>query len=263
MIRKPFAVANWKMAMTVADTVTYARTFPDVVGDLATKIDIVICPPFTGLWPLAAALKGSPIQLGAQNLYAGDGVSYTGEVSAELLADAGCKWVLLGHWERRRHFGETDAIVNRKVRAALDAGLRPILLVGEGSDARDCVQESVERQLSRVLAGCEAGEVARTAFTYEPEWTIGRAEPAPPEHVARGAGLMRTWIGEQFGAEVAQAVRIIYGGSVTPEHAPALLAHGDIDGLGAGRKGRQVEAFADITRLIAEVKGLTSSTTAA
>lgn len=256
MSRKPFAVANWKMAMTVADSLAFARDFRPAVSKLTTRIDIVICPPYTALWPLAAALKSSPIWLGAQNLYAGEGVNYTGEVSAELLADAGCEWVLLGHWERRRHFGETDDTVNRKVRAALDAGLRPILLIGEGADARDRVRESVEQQLSQVLHGCQVDEVADMAFVYEPEWTIGAEEPAPPEHVAEGAELMRAWVSEQFSDGAAEAVRIIYGGSVTPEHAPALLVHGNVDGLGAGRKGRQADPFANIIRLIAMSKNL-------
>lgn len=131
MRRKPLALANWKMAMTLAETRAFVEAFVSRVADVWDRVHIVICPPFTAVHTLAQALAGTPVPVGAQNLHPGPGEAFTGEVSAELLADAGARWVLLGHWERRRHFGETDALVNRKVHAALDAGLRPILLKGK------------------------------------------------------------------------------------------------------------------------------------
>lgn len=251
-MRKPFALANWKMAMTLAETRAFVTAFAPQVADVWERVDIVICPPFTALHTLAQALVGTPVQVGAQNLHPGPGEAFTGEVSAALLADAGARWVLLGHWERRRHFGETNALVNRKVHAALAAGLRPILLIGEpagwGGDPRD----ALAAQLERVLADCTAAQVARMAFVYEPEAAIGAAEPIPPQRVGAGCGFIRAWLAERFGQAVAQAVRIIYGGSVTPERAAALLAQPDVDGLGAGRKGRDPDAFARIVRQIAE-----------
>jgi len=256
--RRPFAIANWKMAMTVEEALDFARHFPPLVGSLPQRMDIVICPPYTSLYLLAQALRGSGIALGGQNLYPGPGAAFTGEISAELLRDVGCQWVLLGHWERRRHFGETDELVNRKVLAALGAGLRPILLIGEPTEARERWKEAVAGQLWRVLAECRAEAVAGMAFVYEPEWAIGVREPAPPERVQAGCGYIRAWLEERFGAEAATAARIIYGGSVTPDVAADLLSGPEVDGLGAGRKGRDARAFAAIVQAIARAKELTS-----
>jgi len=252
-MRKPLALANWKMAMKVSEALAFAQEFQVLVGALAQRMDIVICPPFTALYPLARALKGSPIQVGAQNLHPGPGVAFTGEISAELLADVGCRWVMLGHWERRRHFGETDEVVRAKVKAALAAGLRPILLIGEPKGVKEAFQDSLQAQLSLILADCRAEEVAGMAFVYEPEWAIGVAEPAPVERVQEGCAFIRSWLRGHFG-KAAEEVRIIYGGSVTPEHSPALLSQPDVDGLGASRKGRDPRTFAAIVRAIAQAR---------
>ncbi len=248
----PLALANWKMAMTLAETRAFVEVFVPRVADVWERVDIVICPPFTAIHTLAQALEGTPVQVGAQNLHPGPGEAFTGEVSAALLMDAGARWVLLGHWERRRHFGETDELVNRKVHAALAAGLRPILLIGEPARWSGDVHDSLAGQLGRVLADCTADQVATMAFVYEPEAAIGVTEPIPAEQAGVGCGFIRAWLAGRFGDQVARTVRIIYGGSVTPDYAIVLLAQPDVDGLGAGRKGRHPEAFARIVRLIAE-----------
>lgn len=253
-MRKPMALSNWKMAMTIAESVNFVREFRALAGDLVREVDVVICPPFTALHPVAQALAGSPIMLGAQNVSADDDPARTGQVSAELLADVGCRWVMLGHWEVRRHLGDSDAVVNRKVHRALSAGLRPILLIGEARDAWEDFQAALEAQLARILQGCGAEQVRGMAFVYEPEWTIGVAEPAPPARVAAGCGFIRDWIEQHFASAIAQEVRIIYGGSVTPAHAEALLASPEVDGLGATRKGRRAETFIQIVRHIARTK---------
>lgn len=253
-MRKPMALSNWKMAMTIAESLTFAREFRTLASDLVHEVDVVICPPFTALYAVAQVLTGSPIMLGAQDVSADDDPAHTGQVSAALLADVGCQWVMLGHWEVRRCFGDTDETVNRKMHLALSAGLRPILLIGEARDARESFQAALDAQLARALDGCDTARVAEMAFVYEPEWTIGVAEPAPPECVTAGCGFIREWIGERFGPPVAQAVRIIYGGSVTPAHAEALLASPEVDGLGATRKGRRAETFVQIVRQIAAAK---------
>lgn len=254
--RKPLALSNWKMEMTIAQTLAFARNLRSAVGDLAREVEIVLCPPYTALYLLAQALKDTPIGLGAQNVHWAPSGAFTGEISAPLLADVGCRWVMLGHWERRRQFGETDEVVNRKLRAVLDAGLRPILLAGEAEGKRDRPREALAAQLPRLLEGCHAGEIAGMAFVYEPEWAIGVAEAASSEYVGLACGLIRNWLGDRYGVATAQAVRIIYGGSVTTANAPALLRQADVDGVGASRRGRQVDAFAAIVRLIAEAKGL-------
>nr|HID14595.1 triosephosphate isomerase [Anaerolineae bacterium] len=254
--RKPLAVANWKMAMTIAESLAFVHEFRAAVGDLAQAVDIVLCPPYTALHAVAQVLIHTPIGLGAQNLCAAPGKAHTGEISASLLADAGCEWVLLGHWEIRRRTGDTDADVNRKMHAAFQAGLRPILLVGEAATERGQTEEALAVRLSHLFADCEPEQVAQMAVVYEPEWTIGVQEPASPGYVAAGCGFIRRWIGREYGAGVAEGVRIIYGGSVAPEYAEGLLASPEVDGLGASRKGRDPIAFAEIVRLIATAKGL-------
>jgi triosephosphate isomerase len=242
--------------MTIAEGQTFLRQFRDCLGTLAAAVDVVLCPPYTALHPLAQALVGSPIELGAQNLSAAQGKAHTGEISAQLLADVGCRWVLVGHWEIRRRNDESDADVNRKLLAAIDAGLRPILLLGEGTDRRGEAEQALAQHLPALFAGAEAAHVSGMAVIYEPEWTIGVDQPAPPDHVAAGCHFIRRWIADAYDAATADHVRTIYGGSVTPEYAEALLASPHVDGLGAGRKGRDPQAFAEIIRLIAQAKGL-------
>ncbi len=244
-MRKPFALSNWKMAMTISQSLDFTRAFVPLVEGMVDRVEIVVCPPYTALHVVAEALAGSGIAVGGQDLWPEPGLAHTGAISAALLADAGATWVMAGHWEVRRRMGEDDEAVNRKVRAGLEAGLRPILLVGEpwGSSFNP-------DRLSVLLAGCTGEQVARMAFVYEPEGAIGRAEPVRPAHAAAGCRAIRRWLADRYGAEVAERARIIYGGSVTPRHAAALLSDPDVDGLGASRRGRDPVAFAEIVRQI-------------
>ena len=243
--------------MTISESLAFVGDLRPLVEDLAESITIVLCPPYTALFAVSQALSRSPIELGAQNLYADSGKAHTGEVSAELLADVGCKWVMVGHWETRRRGGETDRQINAKIHAAFRSGLRPILLIGEKTSERGRLDEALTPRLADLFAGCNDEQAARLAVIYEPEWAIGVDEPAPAETVAKGCGFIRRWISGAFGAAVSKSIRIIYGGSVTPQNTERLLASTDIDGLGAGRKGRDAAAFAQIIRLIAAAKGLT------
>ncbi len=256
--RKPLALANWKMAMTIAESVDFVRDFQRLAGDLPGRVDVIICPPFTALWPVAQALAGSGMQLGAQDVAASTEMARTGQVSAPLLADAGCGWVMLGHWEVRRYGGDDDETVNRKLHLALAAGLTPILLVGEGRDEGGSRESILERHLTRLLAGCAAEEAAKLVFIYEPEAAIGVSTPTSPEQVADGCAFIRGWLQQRWGDSVAEAVRIIYGGSVSPEHAAALLSSPDVDGLGASRRGRDPVTFVEIVRQVARAKAPTS-----
>lgn len=253
MSRKPFAIANWKMTMTVIESVTFRRELPRLAGDLLNHLEVVIAPPFTALWPLARTLTDPrPFELAAQNIAITNEIAHTGQISAKLVVDAGCQWVMLGHWEVRRDLGDDNALVNRKVHLALETGLKPILLVGEGHEG----DTSLEETLSQVLAGCQADQVAQMALVYEPEATIGVEAPASPEKVATGCGKIRAWVRQQWGDSVADQIRLIYGGSVTPEEANNLLASPEVDGLGASRSGRQVETFTHIIRQIVEAKAV-------
>jgi triosephosphate isomerase len=255
MSRQPVALTNWKMEMTITESLAFLRRFQAQAGHLLAQVQVILCPPYTALYAMAQTLADSPIELGAQTVSAAAGGAHTGQISARLVADAGGCWALLGHWELRRHMGETDEVVNRKVHRALEAGLRLILLVGEGQEeGADQVARALDRQLGRVLAGCGAEPISRSVLVYEPEWTIGVAEPAPPEHVAAGCRIIRAWLAEHFDQDTAQAVRLVYGGSVAPAYAQDLLALADLDGLGAGRKGRDPDAFAEIVRLIARAR---------
>lgn len=256
MNRKPLALANWKMAMTIPESIAFVHRFSAAVGDLVQAVDIVLCPPYTALQPMTQALADTPIALGAQNLCAAPGMAHTGEISAPLLADAGCEWVMLNHWEIRRRSEESDADVNRKMLAAFEAGLRPILLIGESNTERGRATETLNARLPTLFANCKVEQVAKMALVYEPEWTIGVKEPASPEYVANGCRTIRQWLGKTYGAGEASAIRIIYGGSVAPEYAADLLTSPEVDGAGASRKGRNPVAFAEIVRLIAAAKGL-------
>jgi triosephosphate isomerase len=246
--RKPLALSNWKMAMTIAECLTFFEEFIALAGELTKAVDVVVCPPFTALWAAAQVCCNSWIQLGGQNIAPTDDLARQGEISAALLADAGCDWVMLGHWEVRRYQGDDDSTVNRKVHLALQSGLSPILLVGEGRDEAASQKVALEGQLARVLQGCRPAQVAEMAFVYEPEGAIGVRLPASPDHVATGCGIMREWLRQRFGSSVGDGVRIIYGGSVAPEHAADLLAVPDLDGLGATRRGRDPESFGEIVR---------------
>ena len=254
--RKPLALANWKMAMTISESLAFIGEFRIAVSNLAESVNIVICPPYTGLYAISQELTGAPVELGAQNLYAAHGIAHTGEISASLLADAGCKWIMLGHWETRRLRGETDTDVNKKMHAGFQAGLRPILMMGEAAKERGRVAKALTMRLPDLFADCGPEQAARLAICYEPEWTIGAEQPASSDAIAEGCAFIRRWIEQEYGADVAGQVRIIYGGSVAPEYAERLLVSPDVDGLGAGRMGRDPIAFAKIVRVIATVKGL-------
>jgi triosephosphate isomerase len=249
--RRPFALANWKMAMTVSESLLFLDEFRRVAGDLLQTVDVVLCPPYTGLHGLAQALADTPIALGAQDLCASPGKAHTGQVSAPLLVDVGCEWVMLNHWEIRRRTGETDEDINLKMHAAFDAGLRPILLVGESTTEQGQAESALAARLPTLFTDCAPEHVADMVMVYEPEWTIGVRDPASPAYVATGCRFIRQWVGREYGPRVAERMRIIYGGSVAPEYAEGLLSPQDVDGAGASRKGRDPVAFAEIVRLIA------------
>lgn len=253
--RRPLALSNWKMAMTIAESLAFVQDFQKLAGDLPEQVDVIICPPFTALWAVAQALAGSSLQLGAQDVAASTDPARTGQVSAPLLAEAGCRWVMLGHWEIRRYLGDDDAAVNRKLHLALAAGLTPILLIGEGRDEAGSRETILERHLTQLLAGCQADQVAGLVCVYEPEAAIGGSAPTQAGQVASGCAFIRGWLGQRWGNPVAEAVRIIYGGSVSPEYAADLLTSADVDGLGASRRGRDSATFVEIVRQVAEAKG--------
>lgn len=254
--RKPLALANWKMAMTIAESREFVDRFGQAVGVLPQKMDLILCPPCTAVHTVSQALAETGIHIGGQNLFAGPGITHTAEISAALLSDAGCTLVMLGHWEVRRRLNETDPIVREKMKAALKAGLHPLLMIGEPAEEKGQAETVLPVRFDTALAGLTPHQVSEMAICYEPEWTINALEPASAADIAAACASIRRWINKTYGADAARSIRIIYGGSVTPESAEALLASEDVDGLGAGRKGRDPAAFSQIVQKIADAKGL-------
>lgn len=262
MVRKPIALANWKMEMTISESLDFLRHFERLVGDMLPQVQVALFPPYTALHTMARALGDSPIELGAQTISAGSGGAFTGEIWARLVADAGGQWAQLGHWELRRHQDIADEVVNQKGHQAVAAGLSIVLLIGEGRGktgtkermGAEQVRQALGQQLSSVLAGCTAEQVRCFVFVYEPEWTIGITKPAPPDHVQAGCLFIRRWLATHYGPDLSQQVRLAYGRSVSESYAQELLALPELDGLGAARKGRDPETFAGLVRLIAEAR---------
>ncbi len=248
-MRRPFVAGNWKMNLNRADAVALAAG----LADQATQdggVDLAVCPPSVYLDAVAAALDGSPIALGAQNMYHEAGGAFTGELSAAMLLDVGCKYVILGHSERRHVMGESSEDVNRKVHAALAAGLTPIVCVGELLDQREAgrTAEVIAEQFNGSLAGVSADDMARTVMAYEPVWAIGTGKVATPDEAEAVHLDLRKLIEDRYNAEVSAAVRIQYGGSVKPDNAAELLAQPNIDGALVGGASLKVDDFLGIAR---------------
>src|SRR5947199_5675399 len=245
MTRRKFVCGNWKMHKTVAEAVELVR---ELRQRLNTSVQVAVAPPFTALAPVKAALQGSPIQLFGQNCHFEKQGAFTGEVSAAMLASAGCDGVILGHSERRQLFGETDEGVARKLKAALGEGLHPIVCVGETLQEREAGRtwEVVSRQVRAGLGGLDTGAVQKLTIAYEPVWAIGTGRNATAAQAQEVHGQIRGVLRELGGAPVADAVRIQYGGSVKPDNAAELLGQPDVDGALVGGASLKAEDFARI-----------------
>jgi triosephosphate isomerase (TIM) len=238
---------NWKMYKTPSETIAFFEKFRPLVAH-ATRAEIVICPPFVNLPAAAESAQNTHIQIGAQNLYWAKEGAFTGEVSAGMLAAAGCRWVIVAHSERREYFHETEASALKKVHAALEAGLTPIYCVGERLHERE--SDKTHEVLSRQLHGC-VGQLTPEQFrgvviAYEPCWAIGTGKVATPEMAADAHFFIRRQIREQFGTEGAEACRILYGGSVKPDNVQGLMAQDEIDGALVGGASLDAASFAAI-----------------
>jgi len=248
-MRVPVVAGNWKMFTTASEAVTLIRGLKELVRD-AAGVEIAVCPPSVNLVPAAQELKGSSIDLGGQNMHWEEEGAFTGEVSARMLKEAGCRFVILGHSERRQYFGETDETVNRKVRKALSAGLAPILCVGESLQERESgrTESVVKTQLEGGLKGFTAEELGTLVIAYEPVWAIGTGKTATPEQAQDVHRFIRAWFEKAFGAAAAAALRIQYGGSVKPDNAKILMSQPDIDGALVGGASLKADGFAAICR---------------
>ncbi len=253
-MRIPLLAGNWKMYKTVTEAVEFVRRLKEALSGVR-GVEVAVCPPFTALYAVARELAGGNIALGAQNMYWVEEGAYTGEVSPVMLKEIGCRYVILGHSERRQYFGENDENVNAKVKAALKHGLVPIVCVGERLEEREAGQteEVIAGQVRRSLAGLSGAELAGLVVAYEPVWAIGTGRTALPEDAQQVNAFIRRLLAEMGGREAARQVRIQYGGSVKPENAAELLGQPDIDGALVGGASLKVDSFAGIVR--AAVRG--------
>jgi len=244
--RQPFIAGNWKMHKTLAEARTLAREIRDGAAS-GRRAEVALAPPYTALAAVAQELAGSDIRLAAQDTFWEKQGAYTGAISAAMLADVGCHYVIVGHSERRQHFGDTDESVNRKLTAVVAAGLIPILCVGETQAEReaDKTLQVVRRQLEGGLGTLKPSTGAGLVVAYEPVWAIGTGLTATPEQAQTVHHFIRSLLREFLGP-VAEAIRIQYGGSVTPDNAATLLAQPDIDGALVGGASLKPELFLPI-----------------
>ena len=245
--RKTIIAGNWKMNKTPSETKAFAEQFKAILPK--TKwCDIVVCVPTVDLSAAVRSFKDSRIAVGAENVYFEKSGAYTGEISADMLADLGVRYVIVGHSERRALFGETDEIVNKKVLAALEAGLNPIICVGESLAQREMgvTMEFIALQVKSALAGVSAEQMRRCVIAYEPIWAIGTGKTATAEQAGEVCSNIRAAIRGLYGARVARSVTIQYGGSMNPKNAAELLAQPDIDGGLIGGAALKPEQFVDI-----------------
>lgn len=243
-MRTPLLAGNWKMYKTTGEARELVEGLLRDLGDVGDR-EVLVCPPFTALQAVGALVQGTPIKLGAQDMHTETQGAFTGAISPVMLRDLGCTYVIIGHSERRAIFGEGDALINKKVRAALAHDLTPILCVGETKPQRDAGQAEavVVGQLRGGLADLSAEQIGRLVVAYEPVWAIGTGDTATPADAQAMHATIRRTLAELAGADVAATVRIQYGGSVKPDNVDELMAQTDIDGALVGGAALKADSF--------------------
>ena len=243
-MRKPIIAGNWKMNKTVKEAVELINELKPLVAK--SKPEVVVCVPYTDLWAVAEAVKGSKIKLGAENVAWADSGAFTGEISADMLKEIGVEYVIIGHSERRQYFGETDESVNARLKQALAKDLKPIVCVGETLTERE--KNKTKKVLKKqVLEGFkDVTDFSNIVIAYEPVWAIGTGKTATAEDANKTIGYIRSLVKKTWGAEVAKALRIQYGGSMKPSNAKELMAMRNIDGGLIGGASLKAEDFAGI-----------------
>lgn len=246
-MRIPVIAGNWKLFKTIGESVAMVAALKPLVAE-ARNVEIVVAPVFTALSRVSDAVSGSNVNLAAQDCFWEEEGAFTGEVAPKLLKDAGCSHVIIGHSERRQYFGETDATVNKKVKAAITAGLTAIVCVGETLEERESGRtfSVIETQVQNSLAGMCAEAVAGLIVAYEPVWAIGTGKTASDEHAQEVHAFIRGLIQRLFSPAAADAVRILYGGSVKPDNVKGLMGQPDIDGALVGGASLKADSFAAI-----------------
>jgi triosephosphate isomerase len=249
-MRPKILAGNWKMFKDLRETSELLTGIVSGLGTLRAGVEVIVCPPYTSLSLAGEMLRNTPVRLGAQNMSEFDEGAYTGEISWKMLRSAGCEHVILGHSERRQYFHESDELVNRKAKKALSVGLRPIICVGETLQQREggTTARVVEAQVRGVLSGLTGELLANVIIAYEPVWAIGTGKNATPAEAEEVHVLIRSLVGELFGARSADSIVIQYGGSVKPDNSAELLRQPDIDGALIGGACLKADSFLAIIR---------------
>ena len=248
-MRTPIIAGNWKLNNTISEAVALTTALKTLVID-ETDVEIIVAPPFTALAAVNDVIADSNIHLAAQDVYSEDSGAFTGEVSAPMLKDVGCNYVIIGHSERRQYFGETNESVNQKVKAALAHDLKPIICVGEQLKEREAGQTEavIEDHVTGGIVGLSAAELLSCVIAYEPVWAIGTGKTATPDQAQEVHNFIRGLLTKSHSVEVASQLRIQYGGSVKPENASELMTQPDVDGALVGGASLEAESFAQIVK---------------
>jgi triosephosphate isomerase len=249
-MRKPLIAGNWKMYKTIGEAVQLAGGIKRNVLDLTEAIDVVLCPPFITLSFVYDTISDTEIKLGAQDLYWEKEGAYTGEISPVMLKDCGCEFVIIGHSERRKYFFENDEAVNKKIKAALSLGIKPIVCVGETLEEREAQKtiEVLKSQLEAGLADLGIEDILGIVIAYEPVWAIGTGKNATAAQAQEVHSFIRGWLSQRFSPGSAQALRILYGGSVKPANIKELIKEPDVDGALVGGASLDVGSFSEIIK---------------
>lgn len=246
---KPFIAGNWKMHKTIPEAVEMVKALKEESPQL-TDAELVVIPPYTMLSEVKKVIEGSTVQLGAQNIFWEEKGAFTGEISPQMLKDAGCQYVTIGHSERRQYFGETNETVNKKIKAALAHELTPIMCIGESLEEREKgnTMDKVETQINSGLEGLGKDEIRRIVIAYEPIWAIGTGVTATPSQAEEVHSFIREKLTEKYGNEIASYAIILYGGSVKPANTYSILKENNINGALVGGASLEADSFIQITK---------------
>ncbi|MCX7816728.1 MAG: triose-phosphate isomerase [Syntrophales bacterium] len=247
-MREQLFAANWKMHKTLSEAVAFCDYLKAKMASDPNKKEVVIAPPFTALSAVAQILRGTTIRLAAQNVHDQPEGPYTGEIAAPMLAEIGCTYVIVGHSERRIHFNEMDDFIERKLKAVMKSGMRPILCIGELLTERErgATFSVVESQLSATLKNIHPSDLENIVIAYEPVWAIGTGKTATPDQIEEMHSFIRSLLGGRFGPKALENIRIIYGGSVTPDNIKGIMTSRDVDGVLVGSASLQPDTFLKI-----------------
>jgi len=248
-MRRPIIAGNWKMNNTSAESVELVSQLREMISDVK-EVEVVVAPPYTALGSVAAIIKDSNIFLSAQNIFWEEKGAFTGEISPSMLKDIGCQYAIVGHSERRQYFGETNDTVNKRLEAAIKVSLTPIMCIGETLEEREAGKTLtvIEQQMREGLNGLSSDEMGKVVVAYEPVWAIGTGKTATPDQAQEVHQFIRKVMAQIFGEEVAEEIRILYGGSVKLDNVDQLMSQNDIDGALVGGASLKADSFAGIIK---------------